>query len=336
MLKLNQEKKESNDINPGVHVNPSIAWQAAANRTNKACPSEQRGGGLNIFSYEDHRIFLGDYYNLNKRLYPEKFSFRYFARVAGFDTSNFLHLVINGRRNLGHNSIKKLSLALKLKKKESDYFENMVCFSQAKDAGEKSKYYEKMVSFKGFQDVHMVDDSQKLYLSKWYFPVIREMVNLEGFRLDPKYIVAMTKPKISLEQATEALDVLMTLGMIKQDKDSKWVLGSPQLKSKDNTPGFEIMNYHKKMIQLGFECLSMPAKDRNVSGITMSISPAKFELIKEKIEEFKEDVQNIVRQPDTHLKIKRVNIHPHNKEHFDITQVSQLNIQFFNLAKKGS
>ena len=59
-----------------------------------------------VFEYLDYRTFLRDHYTASKQLKPQ-YSFRYFSRRAGLSSSNFLKLVMDGKRNLGAETVAK-------------------------------------------------------------------------------------------------------------------------------------------------------------------------------------------------------------------------------------
>jgi len=295
---------------------------------------------LDIFSYENFRVFLEDYYNEQKQKYPSKFSFRFFSKQAGFNTSNFLHLVIKGKRNISYDSINKIAKVLQLRGRKYDYFESLVFFNQAENSLEKTKHYEKLVSFKEYQDARLISDTQKLYFSKWYYPVIREMVKLPFFKSDPKWIASQIQPNIKPHEAREAMDILLKLNLIQRHKTGKWLQSDSQLKTKNQGVSHEVVAYHRKMIHLGFESLNQSSKNRDISGITMSISPAKYKLIKKKIASFRDEIQSIIKQPlntDNLNDLFESNISKTDKnELLNISQVCQLNFQFFKIAGKGS
>ena len=248
---------------------------------------------LNIFTYDDYRIAILDYYQLQKERHPGKFSYRYFARLAGFNTSNFIQLVIKGNRNLGFESVKKIARVMGLRGRAYDYFENLVFFNQAKTNDDKTRFYDRLVSFKEYQDTRIVSDSQKLYFSKWYYSVVREMVRLPMFKPDPKWISANMDPAIKIEQAKEALEILKKLKLI-AIKGKRWVQKDAQLTSREQGACNEVVAYHRRMIHWGYDSLKKPADKRDISGITMAISPAKFNLIQKRIAAFREDIQSII------------------------------------------
>src|SRR6185295_13705882 len=85
---------------------------------------------LEIFEYDHYRKFLRDFYD-SRNDTSEKLSFRHFARLAGFNSPSFLKMVIEGSRNLSHESIRKIAEALRLNKEETQYFTNLVLLNQA-------------------------------------------------------------------------------------------------------------------------------------------------------------------------------------------------------------
>ena len=289
-----------------------------------------------IFTYDNYRILLSDYYQSQKQKNPNAFSFRVFSRQAGFNTSNFLQLVIKDKRNLSYQSIKKIARVLNLRGKQYDYFENLVFFNQAKENDVKTKHYERLVSFKEYQDVRLINDSQKIYFSKWFYPVVREMVNLPYFQVEPEWIAKHIQPNITVDDAQEALNVLVKIGLIEITKNGRCVLKDTQLKTQSQKVGHEVIAYHRRMINHGFSALNKPAKERDISGMTMSISPAKFKLIQKKIAQFREEVQDIVQKPLKQSDIDELYLEKDKKQSSDdfltVDQVCQLNIQFFQLA----
>lgn len=279
-----------------------------------------------IFTYENYRDVLRDFYTHQKAKYPGKFSFRYFSREAGFKASNFLQLIMKGKRNLSYESIKKISEVMDLHGRRHDYFENLVLFNQAQSDEDKTRYYERMVSFKEYQNARMMTDSQKLYFSRWYYPVIREMVKWPNFKADPEWIVTHLVPQIKIEEAENALQILKKLKLIESEKNL-WRQKDIQLTTRSQGLGHEITAFHRRMIQLAYESLNKSANERDISGITMSINAVKFKLIQTKIEMFREEIQKIIQQRlDDDEKFKS------QKNSLLISQVCQLNIQFFKLA----
>ena len=67
------------------------------------------------------------------------FSFRRFSKRAGYQSPNFLKLVIDGQRNLSDDSIAKFAGAFELGPRETRDFSHLVRFNQARSDQEKNQ-----------------------------------------------------------------------------------------------------------------------------------------------------------------------------------------------------
>src|SRR3989338_3815356 len=92
-----------------------------------------------IFEYDNYREYLRGLYD-HLKVARGHFSYRYFSRMAGFRSPNFLKLVIDGDRNLSGESIEKFIKALKIQNKEAIFFRNLVLLNQSETLEEK-KYF---------------------------------------------------------------------------------------------------------------------------------------------------------------------------------------------------
>ena len=128
------------------------------------------------------------------------FSYRFFSGKAGFSSPNFLKLVIEGKRNLTNTSLAKVAKGFVLQKQERDFFENLVFMNQAKEHEEKKHYLKKMMSIRGFTKVHMDEKRIFEYYSKWYNPIIREIVIFGDKNLSSEQIAATLNPEITAKQ----------------------------------------------------------------------------------------------------------------------------------------
>ncbi len=132
-----------------------------------------------VYNYLDYRAFLKDLVEFRKQQ-DSKYSYRYFSGKAGFSSTNFISLVVKGKRNLTNGSISQIAKGLGLKKKEREFFENLVFMNQASTHDEKNYYYKRMMAFKPFTESSSIDKSCYEYFSNWYYPVIREIVSFNG------------------------------------------------------------------------------------------------------------------------------------------------------------
>ena len=269
-----------------------------------------------IFDCLDYRAFLKDMFCFRK--WKDKhFSYRYFAGKSGFASPNYLKLVIDGDRNLTNGSIAKIAKGFKLKKQEREYFENLVFMNQAQDHEERDRYYRKMMSAKGYGRVQKLEKASYDYFSKWYYPVIREIIQLGNRRHTPLKIASLLEPNIKPKEAEKALKLLGELGLIRKDEDGCWEQCDKVVSTGPEVKSLVIANFHREMMKLGAKSIDrFPADQRDISGVTISTKKENMEEIKKKIAAFREEILELACSDN------------------DDDQVVQINIQAFPLTRQ--
>lgn len=251
-------------------------------------------GDIEIYSYTNFRKLLEDYYVQEKKKAPDKVSYRFLAKRAGFSSPNFLHLVIKGKKNLGHESIHRMARVMGLNKRESLFFESLVLFNQCTDPQEKSLAFEKVISFREYRNAKKLVLDQYDYFSKWYYPVIREMVNLDNFQEDPLWVSRTINPQITVAEASEALSKLESLGLIKRSAAGRLCQTDSNLTTEEEVASTALAKFHEMMIRHGLESLKKTADEREISGLTMSLSAEQFHQVRQKIREFHREIQKLI------------------------------------------
>ena len=153
----------------------------------------------NIFEYVNYRDYLKDFYKHEKSANPN-FSHRYFVKRAGFSSPVQLYRVTEGKRNLTRESIHKFVQGLGLGKREQQYFEILVSFNQAKGPEAKRYYLELLNNMRKEKVGTPLDEGKFEYLSKWFYPAIRELVYLQDFHDDPEWIKRVLKNRVNIKE----------------------------------------------------------------------------------------------------------------------------------------
>jgi uncharacterized protein (TIGR02147 family) len=267
-----------------------------------------------LFEYDNYRLFLRDFYEAS-RSKNKKFSFRFFSRLAGFKSSGSILKVMNGQTNLSVESVKKLAVALKLNKEESDFFESLVGFNQAASAQERQLYAQKLLKSQTYRRLKPLSSASFKFFSEWYYSPIRELVNLPNFKADAGWIVAKLIGRISLAEARNALVELESLGLIARDSNGKLVTTNNHITSGDEVSFSGAANCHRQFLQLASESIDQVAREkRDLSAMTLGISAEMALKIKTLVQEFRKEIVEVI-SGDTGSEI-----------------VYQLNMQFFPLT----
>src|SRR3989338_4646008 len=96
-----------------------------------------------IYDYIDYRRYLSDKVG-ELRKQNKHFSYRLFNRMAGIQSSGFLKLVMDGKRNLGPEGIFKIAKGFKLSEEEHRFFEKLVHMNQASTHEEKDRCFREL------------------------------------------------------------------------------------------------------------------------------------------------------------------------------------------------
>ncbi len=269
-----------------------------------------------IYNYLDYRAFLKDMFQFRKQK-DKYFSYRFFANKAGFASPNFLKLVSDGKRNLTNESIAKIAAGFGLKKQEREFFENLVFMNQATNHEERNHYYKKMMSMKGYANIHKIAKDSYNYFSKWYCPVIREVVTFGERNHTPEQIAEMLSPRITPKEAEKSLNLLTSLGLIRKTPDGQWEQCDKAVSTGPEVRSLVIANFHREMLRLATESLERhPSEERDITALTLSVNHRQMAEIKIKTAAFRKELLELACNDE------------------DADQVLQINIQVFPLTKK--
>lgn len=271
-----------------------------------------------IYDFLDYRQFLRSFYEAEKARLPA-FSYRYFARKAGFSSPNFLQLVIEGQRNLGKDSVERFVKALKLPAEEANFFRDLVAFNQAKNISEKNLYFEKVVQSRRFQVWRKLDGALLEYLRHWYYPAIRELAGRADFRDDPGWIADQLWARVSREEIARALGVLESLQLLVRGPDGRLSRGEPTVSTGPEARGAAKVvaaAFLRQMLERASESIdAVPPERRDVGSITVAVKKETIPELQERIRKFRRELLDRCDQDR------------------DPTEVYQVNIQLFPLTK---
>jgi uncharacterized protein (TIGR02147 family) len=267
-----------------------------------------------VFDFFDYRAFMQAYYEFKKDQ-DSKYSFQTLADKAGFKSRSFLHLVMNGKKNLTPSALFQVCAALDLKQKESEYFEVLVHFNQAKKPEEKNFYYEKLRKITVPKKQKMLKQDEFDFFSFWYIPPLRELLTSPVYKGSYEDLAARLIPPISPKEAQKGAAILERLGLIKK-VGKKFVLQEADLHSGDSLHSLAVHNFQLKTMELAMKSLkNHPPEIREISTITMGLDQQSLKLLKKRLVEFRQEIADTM-----------------NVDASKVNQVYQLNLQLFPLS----
>lgn len=261
-----------------------------------------------VYEFIDYRKFLEHYYTEKKKS-SRHFSYRFFAQKTGINSPSFLKHVMDGKRNLTAPAIEKFSNALKLNRKESVYFRHLVRFNQAKTSHEKQEHYAVLRSMSEAVKESVLKSSQFDYFDKWYTAVIRELVCLYDFMDNYKLLAKAVHPAITSPEAKKAVKLLLKLGLVKRKKNGAYVQSNRALIVDDTITSMAVRSFIETMLEHAKSALHTFEKpERHISGVTLGISQATYEVLAAEIDAFKDRVKTIVNRDEHSSRVYQLNI----------------------------
>ncbi len=251
-------------------------------------------------TFDDYRMYLRTLVSYRKRTMPQ-FSYRFFARQAGFSSPSFLKLVIEGKRNLSRDSIAKFARGLKLNKQEREAFETLVCFCQAGTDSEKHYYYGKLRQFKQSAGVlaEMTKAQYDVY-SLWYAMPIREMLALPDFQEDPEWIGKRLRPNVKPAKVAVALELLLRCGLVIRDGSGRLQQADRKLAAVKYVQTLAVRNYHRAQLKSAVNALeTVPVDKRNITSVTVAITDAQYQVVCERIAAFQRELLDAIEDTST-------------------------------------
>jgi uncharacterized protein (TIGR02147 family) len=265
-----------------------------------------------VFAYSDYRSFMRDAFAEKKA--SCRFSWREFAKRAGYASPVFLKLVAEGKSSLSEEGIERVGLALGLTDKEQEFFRLLVSFTHEESNAQKQKLFSEMRKVAALCKNQIVEANLYDYYKEWYHSVIRELASNVSSEVE---ISKLLVPKIPLPRVKASLALLLKLGLLERDSNGKYTQTSKHLTTGENVSSMAVRKHHENMGALAVVAMEEVEKEeRDISGITMGLSKAGFEAIKAELANFRRRVKEIAVQSES-----------------EEESVYRINLQLFPLSK---
>ena len=260
-----------------------------------------------VIEYKDYREYVLDYYRERKR--SSAFTWREFAKVAGFASGSYLKLVCDGKTRLREEGAKKTAHAMGLQGFEYDYFMLMVRYENAKTDREKKKCFEEMETLSSAHNVKILGSELYTFYETWKHSVVRELaVAMPGAK--PHEIAKACRLPLSAADVSNSLRFLVKSGFLTMDMKGRYHQANHSL----TTGRLKVVSVavHSLLRQMGVFALEafdkLPISERHFSGITMGMSTESYEKVIEELTECRKRIVSIVSADKNVEKICRLNI----------------------------
>lgn len=250
---------------------------------------------------------LRDLYAL-KKAGEYGFSHRAISKRAGFRSTNFLKLVMEGKRNLSTDAAAKFAKAFGLEGASFDYFCELVTYNQAKTSRERSKSYDRLTRIRPEKALHQLAAHQSAYHSSWYIPAIRELAARPDFREDPAHIARQLVPSITPAKAKKALETLLGLGMLRRTPEGRLRPADALVTTGPSPESHHLADFHRAMIAQASEAIDrFPASEREIASLTLCVDESMLPALKLKLQAFRREFMQFAEGSGVPERVLQVN-----------------------------
>ncbi|HSQ42318.1 MAG TPA: TIGR02147 family protein [Fibrobacteraceae bacterium] len=245
-----------------------------------------------IFEYTDYKEFLRDAL-IDRKSKDPRFTHRSACAHLGLHTSNYLLLLSQGKRNLNDDMARRIADYFRLPALETEYFMWMQRFGQANVAPDKEFYWHQMLSCRVKSQTCDIQDSQYEYYSRWFNPVIRELVSIPGIKWDSRSLSKVLKPKVPAVQVRHSLALLERLGFISKQGNG-WTKSAPSVATPPAVRSASVYRYHQDLITLASSALAKePGTTRNFSSVTLDLNAEEYKTLVLMLSKFRQDALGV-------------------------------------------
>lgn len=267
-----------------------------------------------VTEYSNYREYVLDYYRERKR--TSAFTWREFAKVAGFASGSYLKLVSDGTTRLREEGARKTGLAMGLSGFELDYFILLVRYESAKTDEQKKKCFEEMQALGEISRIKILGSEMYTFYETWKHSVVRELaVAMPGAK--PNEIAKACRPAISAADVSASLQFLVKSGLLTRDIKGNYHQANASLSTGNlNVVAVAVHSLLRQMGEFALDALDkLPISERHFSGITMGVTAESYKKVVEELAECRKRIVSIVAADK------------------DIDKVCRLNLQLFPLTE---
>jgi len=260
-----------------------------------------------IIEYQDYRQYILDYYTERKRC--SAFTWREFAKLAGFASGSYLKLVSDSKTRLVEEGAKKTAIAMGLLDYEYDYFMLLVQYENAKNDQQKKKYFEQIQEITSAHKVKLLGSDSYAYYESWLHSVVRELApNMPGAK--PLDIAKAIRIPVTAAEISDSLNFLTKNKFLTVDENGNYHQSDKLLTT--GRLNFVSIPVHSLIRQMGEFALQafddLPISERFFSGLTMGVTEKSYNKVIDELKECRQKIFAAVSAEDETEKVCRLNI----------------------------
>ena len=249
---------------------------------------------ISVFMYFDYRDYIRA---VLETMQSKGLSLRAIQENAGVSGSAFFSRILDGSRPLSIANAKNIAKSWGLSVDESDYFLDLVRFGNEKNVDVREELLRKLLAVRANNQEFALQDSSLKFFSKWYYPVLRDLLPLLPPNMPAEKIGRMFTPVLRAPQVESGIRYLMESGFVTLDENGVYRVEQPIVSTPPRVRSTILRKYHLKNLEVNREVYDLfTSDDRSVTSVTCSLSKESFEKVREEIAKLREKILALSRE----------------------------------------
>ena len=249
---------------------------------------------ISVFMYFDYRDYIRA---VLETMQSKGLSLRAIQKNAGVSGSAFFSRILDGSRPLSIANAKNIAKSWGLSVDESDYFLDLVRFGNEKNVDVREELLRKLLAVRANNQEFALQDSSLKFFSKWYYPVLRDLLPLLPPNMPAEKIGRMFTPVLRAPQVESGIRYLMESGFVTLDENGVYRVEQPIVSTPPRVRSTILRKYHLKNLEVNSEVYDLfTSDDRSVTSVTCSLSKESFEKVREEIAKLREKILALSRE----------------------------------------
>jgi len=259
-----------------------------------------------VLEYLDYHAFIRE--TFAERKARTGFTWREFAKLAGYASPVYLKLVADGKSTLSELGIERVATALGITGKELLYFRLLVRFNHTKESDVRKALLAEMRTIATSCQVTVLGSDQYDYFSDWHNPTLRELAAALP-TADASRMATLLRPTSTPAKVRKSLALLRKLGLLEQDESGSWKQTDRDISTGNEVASLAVRDMHRQMGELGVSALeTTPVSERDISGMTLGLSAQGFARAQEELREFRRRLREIAQEDAPAQRVYRMNL----------------------------
>lgn len=252
---------------------------------------------LDIYGYDDFRLFLRDLFDRRKKEDPD-FSHRRFAERVEVKNPGYLLDIIKGKRSMSESLAERAAAVFGLKPAEGEFLVLLSRYGQCRKPEEREALYQEIQTRRNRSRFVRLHAGQVRYFDDTLHPLVLAAVQAFDFRGDYEALGAFLDPPVPAARLKKAVRDLCEWKLLRQEKSGRYEVEHRFLEP-PATLGSLVRRMNREWILQGAEALGRIApEDRHISTLLLSVGPETRRKIEARIEKLRREVLELVEREE--------------------------------------